>query len=435
MGAVFLARDEQLGGAHVAIKMLRQIAGNNLERRFRNEAMACAQLGNKSIHIVKVTDYGIDNGTLFYVMESLKGQTIAEILHSGPVSLKRFFDIARQICLGLATAHRGISIDGRSVPVIHRDIKPSNIIVTNSLAVGDLVKILDFGIAKLVEPDHQATTNFMGTLAYASPEQMDGCPVDGRSDIYSLGIVMYQMLVGKLPIFPTSNNLGGWYRAHQHQVPSALNADVPFGLKKLIADCLAKDPNHRPQDTITLLKALEDVIPASSGQIVAIGHPGELVEHWPEDKPIANIAFPKVISSGVAIFGMLPSEIIDSYRDGFRGVVSLICTEMPHPLCLWSTGIKRFEAAPKWLHCYLGLEDKGLLYSLIQSGSYRILFFNRNSDDRRVQLVARLKIPVDHKKILAEWMTQSRPRLGQVSVNTSKAILKREFERRKDDDF
>ena len=231
MGKVYLAEDMLLGGVPVAVKFLAQtLLNERMTQRFMREAMTCAQLGNNSIHVVRVTDYGVaDDEIPFYVMEYLKGKNLGQVIQPQPLPVPRFLGFIRQICLGLETAHRGITLNGQVVPIIHRDIKPSNILVTKSTSVGELVKILDFGIAKLLQVDNsEQTSSFMGTLAYASPEQMEGQELDNRSDIYSLGIMMYQMLTGALPFRPSSNTFGGWYKAHRSQEPIPLDNLSPY---------------------------------------------------------------------------------------------------------------------------------------------------------------------------------------------------------------
>ncbi|GAC1499323.1 MAG: hypothetical protein NVS2B14_12700 [Chamaesiphon sp.] len=195
MGAVYYAEDTVHKEKSFAIKFLTQTLENEtMKRRFAREAGICAQLGKKSNHIVQVMAYGLQEGKIpYYVMEFLSGQSLKDLLKEQSLSLARFFRICRQICLGLQAAHQGIEIKGKNCPVIHRDLKPANILVTTDLHQGEVVKILDFGIAKLVGDQLQLTHtgDFIGTLAYCSPDQMEGRELDNRSDIYSLGVVMF----------------------------------------------------------------------------------------------------------------------------------------------------------------------------------------------------------------------------------------------------
>lgn len=268
MGRVYLAADSLLGDVPVAVKFLSQTMLNeNMRTRFFREAMTCAQLGQKSMHVVRVTDYGLNEDNVpFYVMEYLKGDSVGRLLRKQPLPVPRFLSIVRQVLLGLRTAHNGILIKGELVPIIHRDIKPSNIIVTSDPSMGELVKILDFGIAKLLQAGSEQTSTFMGTLAYASPEQMEGRELDNRSDIYSLGVLMYQMLSGNLPVKPETNTFGGWYKVHRLAQPKSLaefdlELKVPKAIENIVMACLAKQRENRPdsiQQVIDAVAPLED---------------------------------------------------------------------------------------------------------------------------------------------------------------------------------
>jgi len=263
MGKVYLAADSLLGDVPVAVKFLSQTMLNeNMRTRFFREAMTCAQLGQKSMHVVRVTDYGLNEDNVpFYVMEYLKGDSVGRLLRKQPLPVPRFLGIVRQILLGLRTAHNGILVNGEAVPIIHRDIKPNNIIVTSDPSMGELVKILDFGIAKLLQAGSEQTSTFMGTLAYASPEQMEGRELDNRSDIYSLGVMMYQMLSGSLPVKPENNTFGSWYKAHRLLQPKLLaefelELKVPKALENIVMACLAKQRENRPDDIQQVIEAI-----------------------------------------------------------------------------------------------------------------------------------------------------------------------------------
>jgi eukaryotic-like serine/threonine-protein kinase len=245
MGRVYGAEDKLLGGVPVAIKFLAQTVLNQKMRdRFEREATICALLGHQSAHIVKVNDYGVDENEIpYYVMEQLNGENLNEIIRFHSLSLPRFLKLARQICQGLQCAHKGIPVNGETCPVVHRDIKPNNILIIQDRSLGELAKVLDFGIAKTLQADSDQTNCFMGTLAYASPEQMEGQELDGRSDIYSLGVMMFQMLTGRMPLQCETNTFGGWYKAHHFQQPRTfaeanVGVKLPEVLESLIAPTL-----------------------------------------------------------------------------------------------------------------------------------------------------------------------------------------------------
>ncbi|MFK8183492.1 MAG: serine/threonine protein kinase [Phormidesmis sp.] len=266
MGKVYLAGDSLLGGVPVAVKFLSQtLLNENMRTRFFTEAMTCAQLGQKSMHVVRVSDYGVNEEDIpFYVMEYLKGESVGRLVKKKPLPVPRFLGLTKQILLGLRTAHNGIVVNGDVVPIIHRDIKPSNVLVTSDPSMGELVKILDFGIAKLMQAGSEQTSTFMGTLAYASPEQMEGRELDGRSDIYSLGVMMYQMLSGTLPVKPVKNTFGSWYKVHRLAVPKLLSAyepdlKVPAALEDIVMACLSKQREDRPETIDTILDGITAV--------------------------------------------------------------------------------------------------------------------------------------------------------------------------------
>ncbi len=266
MGRVYLAHDQQLGQVKVAIKVLTQsLQDPKARQRFEREAQTGAYLGQKSLHIVRVNDYGITpQGIPYSVMEYLSGLTLREMLEqSGCFDLERAVRLGRQIALGLQAAHEGIEIEGRRVTVIHRDLKPANVMVVADPSLGELAKILDFGIAKLQDPQGLAsiTHAYVGTLAYSSPEQLEGLPLDGRSDLYSFGVMLYQMLSGDLPLVPPTDSYPAWYQAHHKGRPLPIDelCDIPVELADLVMACLAKHPADRPQSAAQIVSYLQAI--------------------------------------------------------------------------------------------------------------------------------------------------------------------------------
>lgn len=266
MGKVYLAKDARVGGVLVAVKFLSQALLNKKMRdRFEREATTCALLGQHSLHIVRVMDYGVTDEIPFYVMEYLQGDSLSDVIREDNINLERFLSLARQIALGLQCAHEGIQKDGKTVPIVHRDIKPSNILVSQDSSFGELVKILDFGIAKLLQEETAGQTNcFMGTLAYSSPEQMEGKELTSSSDLYSLGVMMFQMLTGHMPLTAETHTFGAWYKTHHFQTPRSFEAVAPYlrlpsELKSLVFRCLAKEPQKRPQSAGEIVKTLEQL--------------------------------------------------------------------------------------------------------------------------------------------------------------------------------
>jgi beta-lactam-binding protein with PASTA domain/predicted Ser/Thr protein kinase len=234
MADVYLAEDQELG-RRVALKLLdeRHASDEQFVERFRREAQSAAGLNHPSI--VSIFDRGYAEGTYYIAMEYLDGRTLKELLvKNGPTPVPIAIDYARQILGALAFAHRNA--------IIHRDIKPHNIIVG-----GDgRVKVTDFGIARSGASQMTEAGSIVGTAQYLSPEQARGAPVDPRSDLYSLGIVLYEMLTGKVPF--TGDTPVEIAMKHLSQVPdppSKLRPTVPHDLDAIVMRALAKDPDQR----------------------------------------------------------------------------------------------------------------------------------------------------------------------------------------------
>ncbi|MGB7251555.1 MAG: serine/threonine-protein kinase, partial [Phormidesmis sp.] len=455
MGKVYLADDSLLGGVPVAVKFLSQtLLNEDMRERFFREAMTCAQLGQKSMHVVRVTDYGVNEDDVpFYVMEYLKGDSVGRMVQKQPLPVPRFLGLVRQILLGLKTAHSGILVNGEAIPIIHRDIKPSNILVASDLSMGELVKILDFGIAKLLQVGSKQTSTFMGTLAYASPEQMEGRELDSRSDIYSLGIMMYQMLSGTLPIKPDSNTFGSWYKVHRLAQPKSLTdfktgICVPKALEDVVMACLAKQREDRPGSVDDILEAiapLEDrfgsgfhisqrinatlsklpvvksLEPQAPTAIPASEDDFCLQQRWPLAMPIAQIVFPQLLTptkgdveseltNGMkcekipTLWAMMPTVEIERRVLNTR-YSNFMCTMTPHPMVLWLTAFYNKEEGPRWLPCYLDLKTNAsqqLLWALADIQQYRILFFAEEAPHPCLH-VRTLTIAASQRKLFQEW--------------------------------
>jgi eukaryotic-like serine/threonine-protein kinase len=278
MGEVFIATDTRLGKP-VALKLLKEslaIADDtDLRDRFERECSICAAL--KSSHIIQVTDYGVTSeGYPFYVMEYLQGQTLGEVLEIQPrLPIDRTCNIMTQVCAGLQLAHEGVILwsaetgSSERIKVIHRDLKPANLMLIPS-ALGELVKIIDFGIAKIRSLKNEAantTTMFLGTCHYASPEQFNVLGnVDERADIYSLGMMLYEMLTGVDPFgfnfrqHRVSNE--AWLTAHVRTVPRSLRSQpdcdhIPADLEAIVLRCLEKKATDRFSSVAEFNEALQ----------------------------------------------------------------------------------------------------------------------------------------------------------------------------------
>ncbi|MEH2452078.1 serine/threonine-protein kinase [Nostoc sp.] len=470
MGRVYRAKDTLLGGVPVAVKFLALSIQNEkmrLQDRFEREAKTCALLGQKSIHIVRVMDYGVDdNNTPFYVMEYLQGQSLNNIIRKQRLPLPRFLSMARQLSLGLQCAHDGIPVEGTICPIIHRDVKPSNMLVIQDASFGELVKILDFGIAKLLQSDGDHTKFYLGTLAYSSPEQMEGKELDNRTDIYSLGIMMFEMLTGKMPLVVPSHSFGAWYKTHHYQKPRSFaevapGLELPKEIENLVMSCLAKVARDRPQSITEILKVLASLekpehtreIKQDQALVPATTVSTELEQNtkadlqvswsndeiaraisWPQNKPIADIVFPQAIHTNgeilPALWVMLPQEEIQK---------RLVCTRynqflfisIPHPMLLWITVIYNHKHSAKWFPYYLDLKTslgQEIARLLQHTGYYRLLFFARETPNSCTHILLS-SVASAQRQRLQEWVAMSNTMMSSADPQISKTLLKSEYKK------
>jgi eukaryotic-like serine/threonine-protein kinase len=268
MGEVYRAKDTRLG-REVAIKVLPSHLSDNpeLKTRFEREAKAISQLTHP--HICTLYDVGSDNGTDFLVMELLEGQSLADLLEKGALPTEQVLRFGTEIADALDRAHRA--------GIVHRDLKPGNVMVTKSG-----VKLLDFGLAKAAatEAESELTSlptrmaasqpltekgTVMGTFQYMSPEQLEGKPADARTDIFSLGCVLYEMATGKKAFTGTSQaSLISAILRDQPRPISELTPLAPPALERLIATCLTKDPEDRRQNARDVKNELSWIAQAGS---------------------------------------------------------------------------------------------------------------------------------------------------------------------------
>src|SRR5664279_53890 len=234
MAIVYLAEDQELGRL-VALKLLddRHASDEQFVERFRREAQSAAGLNHPNI--VSIFDRGHAAGTYYIAMEYLDGRTLKELLvRNGPTPIPIAIDYARQILGGLAFAHRN--------GIIHRDIKPHNIVVGSD----GRLKVTDFGIARSGASQMTEAGSIVGTAQYLSPEQARGAAVDPRSDLYSLGIVLYEMLTGKVPFTgDTPVEIAMKHLSEIPEPPSTLRPEISHDLDAVVMRALAKDPDQR----------------------------------------------------------------------------------------------------------------------------------------------------------------------------------------------
>ncbi|MDQ3646070.1 MAG: Stk1 family PASTA domain-containing Ser/Thr kinase, partial [Actinomycetota bacterium] len=284
MGSVYSATDERLG-RRVAVKLLKPdlAADAHFVERFRREARAAAALSHPNI--AGVFDYGEEEGHHFIVMEFVDGPDLAQLLRQeGPMSPERAQQVGVQTAEALAHAH--------AAGVVHRDIKPANVMLD-----GDgRVKVTDFGIARAAgDSTMTGTGSMLGTANYISPEQAQGRKIGPASDVYSLGIVLYEMLTGSVP-FTADSPIGVAMRHISDPVPapSELNPEVPASLDRIVARATAKRPEDRFRDAKEMGAALSGdpsvsgertmplgaAVPAAAAGTTAVLHTGSETEAW-----------------------------------------------------------------------------------------------------------------------------------------------------------
>lgn len=265
MGALYLVR-HRLTGRQEALKVIlaRKASRESYRKRFLTEAMAVAKL--ESPHTVTLFDCGYtDEGLLYFTMELLKGRSMDKVIRSeGPLDWRRAVSLTIQACLSLEEAHE----EG----ILHRDLKPSNLFLTSSRTDDEYLKVLDFGIARLrSDPGELGKTMpgvVLGTPFYMSPEQARGDALDERSDIYSMGVVLYEMLAGRKPF--EAEDFSTLRKKLRVEIPAPVGLTtpgvvIPGRLEKTVLACLAKQPEDRPDSFGTLRLSLETILETGTG--------------------------------------------------------------------------------------------------------------------------------------------------------------------------
>jgi TolB-like protein/predicted Ser/Thr protein kinase len=257
MGAVYQARDTRLGRL-VALKVIRPDWARDPDgrRRFVREAQAASALNHPNI--LTIYEIGADGDLDYIVMEYVDGGTLADLLRSGPLEPEQALPLAAQVADALVAAH--------AASIVHRDLKPSNIM----MAAGDRVKVVDFGLAKVMagaptDETADALTRggaIVGTTPYMSPEQAAGRPVDGRSDLFSLGTILYEMLTGRRPF--SGDSTAGTLAAILRDTPAPIPGLAP-DVARVLGRCLRKDVSERFQSAAELKGALLQCLASPSG--------------------------------------------------------------------------------------------------------------------------------------------------------------------------
>jgi serine/threonine protein kinase len=268
MGVVYRAERVKLGRI-VAIKVLHDVLPSELSsrKRFEIEAMAMAKLEHP--HCAAVLDVGVHDGRPFVVMDFVSGKNLKQMIGEGPMAIPRAVEIVRQVLSGLAHAHEH--------GIIHRDIKPANIVLSQKAGLGDHVKILDFGLARVSQDSSLTTGIVVGTPSYMAPEQIRGLKIDARVDVYACGIVLFELLTGKKPFYSKKDDPIEVCSLHL-KAPIPRMSDVAGGkdfgpLEEVVARALAKNPDERYASAVAFANALDEIVPRRGVLTPAAGVP------------------------------------------------------------------------------------------------------------------------------------------------------------------
>jgi len=318
MGVVYKAFDPMIGRT-VAVKTMRLseegsgLARPELVTRFQTEARAAGQLVHPNIVIIY--DAGETEGLYYITMEYVEGRSLQALMdQKQPFPLPRILRIMGQVCSALEFAHQR--------NVVHRDVKPANIVLSGD----DTVKITDFGTAKIVQLGTTQSGTIVGTPSYMSPEQIKGKPIDGRSDIFSLGVVLYELVTGEKP-FPGESITTVIYKIVNEEPipPRELDSSVHPGLSAVITRSLAKEPDARYQSCKELMqdllnyRALGGGAPAGyDATVVVVGQRGQAPPTPPEQKPSGTGTLPGVPSLSAPPVG--PGAPVDGFTSAAAGL-------------------------------------------------------------------------------------------------------------------
>jgi len=304
MGRVYKVQDTKIG-EKIALKLIRPEAGLDKKSldRFSNELKLARKIRHKNV--CQMFDLGEDQGTRYITMEYVHGEDLKQLIRKvGRLSPGQSIGIARQVCDGLEEAHK--------LGVVHRDLKPQNIMVDED----GKARIMDFGIARSLSGKSMTGAGVMiGTPEYMSPEQVEGKDIDQRSDIYSLGVILYEMVAGRLPfIGDTPLSVAHKHKYEAPEDPKKLNTQVSDDLARVILKCLAKDEHARFQSAAELgaeLGRIEEGLPATDRLVAerkTVTSREITLKFTPKKLIIPAAAFIILIAAGIILWRVIPSK-------------------------------------------------------------------------------------------------------------------------------
>jgi serine/threonine protein kinase len=304
MGRVYKVQDTKIG-EKIALKVIRPEAGLDKKsiERFSNEIKLARKIRHKNV--CQMFDLGEDQGTRYITMEYVHGEDLKQLIRKvGRLSPGQAVGIARQVCEGLEEAHK--------LGVVHRDLKPQNIMVDED----GKARIMDFGIARSLSGKSMTGAGVMiGTPEYMSPEQVDGKDVDQRSDIYSLGVILYEMVAGRLPfVGETPLSIAHKQKYESPEDPKKLNTQLSDDLARVILKCLAKDEGKRFQSAAELgseLGRIEEGLPTTDRLVAEIKTSTSreiTLKFTPKKLLVPGIVFLGLIAAGIILWRVIPSK-------------------------------------------------------------------------------------------------------------------------------
>lgn len=300
MGVVYKARHIFLKTPHAIKIILPDLVGNdpNLVTRFRQEALAAAAIRHQNI--IAVTDFGVVRGTMpFLVMEFVRGASLQDLMaEERTMSPARAFELMQPICAGIGAAHRQ--------GIVHRDLKPLNVMICDDMPISEAVKILDFGLAKIKSGEllgsfiAAQTTGLMGSPFYMAPEQWSDEPPDARADVYSLGVMLFQMLCGEVPF--KGSSIPSIMKKHlTSEVPSLASkgVEVPPQIEEVVRHALEKEASRRTQSADEFAKELREAMSMASARLKRTGDSSAAID---SSKTIVGPASETVPPGGTTAF-------------------------------------------------------------------------------------------------------------------------------------